>query len=53
MGLTESVADSACKFEIWFRKRKKNDIFVLQVCGNGGGYSHIVLWVVVGVVDRE
>jgi hypothetical protein len=30
MGLTESVADSACKFEIWFRKQKKKDTFILQ-----------------------
>ncbi|KAF4522613.1 hypothetical protein B566_EDAN003595 [Ephemera danica] len=30
IGLTALVADSSTKFEIWFRKRKPNDTFVLQ-----------------------
>ena len=31
MGLTESVKDSTCKFELWFRKQKKKDTYMLQV----------------------
>lgn len=30
IGLTEQVGDSPTKFEIWFRKRKLNDTYVLQ-----------------------
>ncbi|XP_035224826.1 puratrophin-1-like [Stegodyphus dumicola] len=30
LGMTEQVGDSPTKFEIWFRKRKLNDTFLLQ-----------------------
>ncbi|GIY95407.1 hypothetical protein CEXT_282861 [Caerostris extrusa] len=30
LGMTEQVSDSPTKFEIWFRKRKPNDTFLLQ-----------------------
>ncbi|XP_076337007.1 puratrophin-1-like [Tachypleus tridentatus] len=30
IGMTEQVGDSPTKFEIWFRKRKQNDTYVLQ-----------------------
>lgn len=30
IGLTALIDDSTTKFEIWFRKRKPNDTFVLQ-----------------------
>ena len=30
IGLTEQVGDNPLKFEIWFRKRKPSDTFVLQ-----------------------
>ncbi|CAH0547509.1 unnamed protein product [Brassicogethes aeneus] len=30
IGLTAKIGDSPTKFEIWFRKRKPNDIFTLQ-----------------------
>lgn len=30
IGLTEKIGDSTTKFEIWFRKRKRNDTFILQ-----------------------
>lgn len=30
IGLTEQIGDSPTKFEIWFRKRKLNDIYILQ-----------------------
>ncbi|CAL1276908.1 unnamed protein product [Larinioides sclopetarius] len=30
LGMTEQIGDSPTKFEIWFRKRKLNDTFLLQ-----------------------
>lgn len=30
LGITEQIGDSPTKFEIWFRKRKLNDTFLLQ-----------------------
>ncbi|EEC14298.1 hypothetical protein IscW_ISCW021426 [Ixodes scapularis] len=30
IGLTEQVGESPTKFEIWFRKRKLNDVYLLQ-----------------------
>jgi len=30
LGLTENVGDSGLKFELWFRRRKPDDTFVLQ-----------------------
>lgn len=30
MGMTEQIGDSPTKFEIWFRKRKLNDTYLLQ-----------------------
>lgn len=30
IGLTEQVGDSTTKFEIWFRKRKPSDTYLLQ-----------------------
>lgn len=30
LGLTENIGDSGLKFELWFRRRKKEDTFVLQ-----------------------
>lgn len=30
IGLTESVGDSGCKFEVWFRKRASNVTYILQ-----------------------
>ncbi|XP_067142628.1 uncharacterized protein [Centruroides vittatus] len=30
IGLTEQIGDSPTKFEIWFRKRKLNDVYILQ-----------------------
>ena len=30
IGLTEQVGDSSTKFEIWFRKRKPSDTYLLQ-----------------------
>lgn len=31
LGLTENVGDSGLKFELWFRRRKPEDTFILQV----------------------
>lgn len=33
LGLTENVGDSGLKFELWFRRRKPEDTFILQVSG--------------------
>lgn len=33
LGLTENIGDSGLKFELWFRRRKPEDTFVLQVSG--------------------
>lgn len=33
IGLTEQVGESPTKFEIWFRKRKLNDVYLLQAPG--------------------
>lgn len=30
IGLTAKIGDSPTKFEIWFRKRKPNDTYILQ-----------------------
>ena len=46
LGLTENIGDSGLKFELWFRRRKPEDTFVLQVSGLtlvtslGTGYAH-------------
>ena len=34
LGLTENIGDSGLKFELWFRRRKPEDTFVLQVSGS-------------------
>lgn len=33
LGLTENIGDSGLKFELWFRRRKPDETFVLQVSG--------------------
>lgn len=30
IGMTENVGDSGLRFEIWFRRRKSQDTFILQ-----------------------
>ncbi|MBN3321118.1 PKH4B protein, partial [Atractosteus spatula] len=32
IGMTENVGDSGLRFEIWFRRRKSQDTFILQAC---------------------
>lgn len=31
VGLTESVGESGLKFELWFRRRKAGETYILQV----------------------
>ncbi|XP_053575395.1 rho guanine nucleotide exchange factor 40 [Bombina bombina] len=33
IGLTESSGDSGLRFEIWFRRRKSNDTYIIQAAG--------------------
>uniref|UniRef100_A0A8K9V482 Si:ch211-269k10.2 n=1 Tax=Oncorhynchus mykiss TaxID=8022 RepID=A0A8K9V482_ONCMY len=47
IGMTESVGDSGLRFEIWFRRRKSQDTFILQA---GSGEVKAVWTAIIGKI---